>query len=478
MAKEKKIFVCKSCGNEYPRWQGQCFACKEWNTIDEQKVSVALNPRINKRQEKGWVQGSDLFRFKDIKETNTTFCRKTNIPELDKVLGGGIFEGAVILLGGEPGIGKSTLLSQVSGKISEYFKHEEDEFFVENENILYISGEETESQIKKRNKRLGINEDNLLGYAETNVNRIIDKIRELKPALVIVDSINLIYDDSLQSNVGSVSQIRECTALLVNVAKSNKIPIILICHVTKDGDFSGPKILEHMVDTTLMFEAGESQIYRFLRSAKNRFHTANELGMFEMTDKGLVSISNPIAIFIDKDAENLPGSAIFMMNHQNRNMLLDVQSLTFESEGSYPKRVATGIESNKIVILSALLSRVISSTIAKEDIYVKIATGFKIMDNGIDVPLLMSIISSHLDRVIPPNTISFGEVGLTGNIKNVALADSRLKEAFKLGFVNYVVPKNCDTTNLEELAKKEGAKIHIKKVANVKELAEYVYELK
>lgn len=463
MAKAKKTYVCRECGAEHVKWQGQCSECKGWNTIEE----FSLGPST-KGSSKNWGGSeSALFRFKDIDNNVSTFCRKTEIQELDKVLGGGIYEGSVTLLGGEPGAGKSTLLSQVCGHISSLFKHDQ-KIPVERENVLYVSGEETEGQISKRNRRLGVNEDNFFGMTETNVHRIIAKIEMFKPALVIIDSIQLLYDENLSSNTGSVSQIRECTAQLTRVAKQSKIPMILICHVTKSGDFNGPKILEHMVDATIMIE-GEGQ-YRFIRADKNRYGNANEIGIFEMTEKGLISVDNPTALFIDKTADNLPGSSIFMMNHQGRNLLIDVQALAFENEGNFAKRVAEGIENSKITILSALISRAVSSSIIKQDIYVKVSGGLKVSDSGVDLPIALAILSASVYRPIPPDHIAFGEIGLTGNIKNVKQSESRIREAAKLGYKTILVGKNCPEIDIKG--------VNIIRFAHISDVAEYVFSLK
>ncbi len=427
MAKEKSQFVCNSCGNVTSKWSGQCSACKEWNCIDEVKVqATTVTGKTNRYANySGEVSIKKLGQVSAEKQLRTT----SHINELDRVLGGGLVPGSVILLGGDPGIGKSTLLLQVSAQIATAIEP------------LYVTGEESLSQIAMRARRLSLNVDDLDAMAETSVERIISTCLQKKPDLVIIDSIQTLFSEQLTSIPGSVSQVKEAAAQLVRMAKQNKITVILVGHVTKDGSIAGPRILEHMVDTVLYFESDGNSRYRVLRALKNRFGAVNEIGVFAMTETGVKEVENPSAIFLSEREENKPGSVVMVTREGTRPLLVEIQALVDQSPLGNPRRLSVGLEHNRLAMLLAVLHRMCHLAIHDHDVFLNAVGGMKITETAADLAIIVAILSSFKNRYLPKDTIVFGEVGLTGEVRPVYNGEDRLKEAANHGFKTAIVPK-------------------------------------
>ena len=425
MAKTAKtVFVCNECGYESAKWMGKCPACNSWNTFFEQKIEKITENGIKTVKERNTPKALNSYKGEEVARTSTGFS------ELDRVLGGGIVKGSLILLGGEPGIGKSTLILQLCNKI-----HGEGK-------VLYVSGEESAEQIKLRADRLGIDNDDIMFLGETDISIINENIEELKPKLVIIDSIQTMYSDELSAAAGSVSQVREITAQIMRMCKSKGITTIIIGHVTKDGTIAGPRVLEHMVDTVLYLEGERYFSYRILRGVKNRFGSTNEIGMFEMKGEGLVEITNPSQILISEREDNPSGSAIVASIEGTRPMLIELQALTTLSVFGIPKRTANGLDYNRLAVLIAVLEKRANLNIGGQDIYVNVVSGMKLNEPSIDLGILCVCASSFKNVPIPKDTVIMGEVGLTGEVRRINMIEKRLKEAEKMGFKRCIIPEN------------------------------------
>ncbi len=425
MAKAAKtVFVCNECGYESAKWMGKCPACNSWNTFFEQKIEKITENGIKTVKKRNTPKALNSYKGEEVARTSTGFS------ELDRVLGGGIVKGSLILLGGEPGIGKSTLILQLCNKI-----HGEGK-------VLYVSGEESAEQIKLRADRLGIDNDDIMFLGETDISIINENIEELKPKLVIIDSIQTMYSDELSAAAGSVSQVREITAQIMRMCKSKGITTIIIGHVTKDGTIAGPRVLEHMVDTVLYLEGERYFSYRILRGVKNRFGSTNEIGMFEMKGEGLVEITNPSQILISEREDNPSGSAIVASIEGTRPMLIELQALTTLSVFGIPKRTANGLDYNRLAVLIAVLEKRANLNIGGQDIYVNVVSGMKLNEPSIDLGILCVCASSFKNVPIPKDTVIMGEVGLTGEVRRINMIEKRLKEAEKMGFKRCIIPEN------------------------------------
>lgn len=445
MAKNKTVFVCSSCGYESPKWLGKCPACNEWNTFYEEKVVSSSKGSVGKSKE--IAKPIELNKI----EGKTDLKISTGFNELDRVLGGGLVNGSLILLGGEPGIGKSTLILQICDKIKTDGK------------ILYISGEESGEQIKLRADRLGVKKDNLLFLSETNIENIESNILSITPKLVIIDSIQTMFSEEITSAPGSVSQVREITARIMRTCKENSITTILIGHVTKDGNIAGPRVLEHMVDTVLYLEGERYFSYRMLRGVKNRFGSTNEIGMFEMQNEGLVEITDPSKVLISDSAENPAGSVIIATIEGTRPLLVEFQALTTPTVYGLPRRTANGIDYNRLAVLIAVLEKKVGINLGNQDVYLNVVSGLKINEPAIDLGIIAATVSSFKNIPIDKKTVVLGEVGLTGEIRSVNLIEKRIKEAEKLGFKKCIIPES----NKKLL--KESYKLDIIGVSNVNE---------
>ena len=424
MAKGKKtVYFCQNCGHEETKWLGQCPACKEWNTFVEEKViASSVTSDIKTDRE---IQIVSLSEVNADDQDRIT----TGMAELDRVLGGGIVPGSLVLVGGDPGIGKSTLLLQVCQKLSE------------NRSVLYISGEESLSQIKLRANRMGTFQENLKLLCETNLAAIRSVIEKRKPELVIIDSIQTMYSEEVTSAPGSVSQVRESTNVFMQLAKGLGITIFIVGHVTKEGTVAGPRVLEHMVDTVLYFEGDRHASYRILRGVKNRFGSTNEIGVFEMRQNGLVEVENPSEYMLSGKPENASGSVVACSMEGTRPLLIEIQALVCESNFGMPRRTATGTDYNRVNLLMAVLEKRIGLHLGNCDAYVNIAGGIRMNEPAIDLGIVMAIVSSYKNRPIDEKMIVFGEVGLSGEVRAVNMPEQRVAEAKKLGFETCVVPE-------------------------------------
>ena len=419
MAKTKTSFYCTACGSELSKWAGQCPDCKAWNTVEEFRQTAV--PGVSRKT--GYA-GSATQQVTELAEVSDQKVARieVGINELDRVLGGGIVAGSVILIGGDPGIGKSTLLLQVLAGLLGQLK------------CLYVSGEESLQQINMRAKRLGLDVGALPCLTETSVEQILAVAGKEKPDLVVIDSIQTLYSEQVQSAPGSVSQVRESAAGLVRYAKQMNCAMVLVGHVTKDGSLAGPRILEHMVDAVLYFQSDEGSRYRVIRAFKNRFGAVNELGVFAMTGRGLKEVSNPSAIFLSGHSEPASGSVVTVIREGTRPMLLELQALVDESHLANPRRVTVGLDHSRLSMLLAVLHRHGGVSLGDQDVFANVVGGMRITETGSDLPLLLAILSSFRDRVLPGKTVVFGEVGLSGEVRPVYNGEERLKEAANLGF--------------------------------------------
>lgn len=453
MAKLKSKYVCGECGYETGRWFGKCPSCGMFNTMNEEIVSKSSAYSAVSYNQSILGKPLSLENIQPIDNNRV----KTNIGELDRVLSGGIVQGSLTLVGGDPGIGKSTLLIQICQYIGEQGKK-----------ILYISGEESVQQIKLRASRLNITTKNLLLLSETNMNIIVNTINEVLPDLLIVDSIQTMFLDEIASAPGSVTQVRECTSKLMHLGKGKNISIFIVGHVTKDGALAGPRVLEHIVDTVLYFEGERRASYRILRSVKNRFGSTNEIGVFEMKKEGLVEIKNPSEYMLSGRPLNVSGSAITCSIEGTRPILVEVQSLITYTNFGMPRRMAAGVDYNRVILLIAVLEKRVGVNLGNYDSYVNLAGGIKIVEPSLDAAVVSAIASSYKNKPINPFTIVFGEIGLTGEIRAVAMSEKRVFEAAKLGFKVCIVPKE----NLKEVQNINN--INIIGVSTVAELLDVV----
>lgn len=428
MAKAKTIYTCTECGASEPKWQGQCPSCMAWNTLVESvdETSASTNRYANKFE--GLASTGQLQKISSIKAADIA-RQPTGISEFDRVLGGGLVEGGVILIGGDPGIGKSTLLLQVLchlGKVSP---------------AIYVSGEESPQQIVMRAKRLGLDASEVELLAEINLEKILATLQAHKPNIAVIDSIQTVYSEALQSAPGSVAQVRECSAQLTRIAKQLGITVILVGHVTKEGSLAGPRVLEHIVDTVLYFEGDQNSTFRLIRAFKNRFGAVNELGVFAMTEHGLREVSNPSALFLSHHENQVAGSCITVTMEGTRPLLIEIQALVDESHAPNAKRLATGLEQNRLAMLLAVLNRHAGIPCFDQDVFINAVGGVKISEPAVDLAVLLSIVSSLKNKPLENKLIVFGEVGLAGEVRPVQGGLVRLKEAAKLGFTKAIVPK-------------------------------------
>ncbi|MBP3462167.1 MAG: DNA repair protein RadA, partial [Tyzzerella sp.] len=424
MAKGKKnVFFCQNCGHEENKWLGQCPMCKEWNTFVEEAVSVTKSSTVKLSKE------AEIVALKDI-ETNNEDRIFTRIKELERVLGGGIVPGSLVLVGGDPGIGKSTLLLQVCQKLCE-----------EKKQVLYISGEESLKQIKLRANRMGEFKEELYLLCETNLEVIRSVIEKRKPDIVVIDSIQTMYSEEVASAPGSVSQVRESTNVFMQLAKGLGISIFIVGHVTKEGTVAGPRVLEHMVDTVLYFEGDRHASYRILRGVKNRFGSTNEIGVFEMRQNGLVEVENPSEFMLNGKPEHASGSVVACSIEGTRPILIEIQALVCNSNFGMPRRTAAGTDYNRVNLLMAVLEKRVGLHLSNYDAYVNIAGGVKMNEPAIDLGIVMAIVSSYKNKAIDEKTIVFGEVGLSGEVRAVSMPEQRVAEAKKLGFETCIIPE-------------------------------------
>lgn len=424
MAKGKKsIFFCQNCGHEENKWLGQCPMCKEWNTFVEENISVTKSSTVK------MVKEAEVVALKNIETDNEDRIR-TRIKELDRVLGGGIVPGSLVLVGGDPGIGKSTLLLQVCQKLCENKKQ-----------VLYISGEESLKQIKLRANRMGEFKEDLYLLCETNLEIIRNIIEKRKPDMVVIDSIQTMYSEDVASAPGSVSQVRESTNVFMQLAKGLGISIFIVGHVTKEGTVAGPRVLEHMVDTVLYFEGDRHASYRILRGVKNRFGSTNEIGVFEMRQNGLVEVENPSEFMLNGKPEHASGSVVACSIEGTRPILIEIQALVCNSNFGMPRRTAAGTDYNRVNLLMAVLEKRLGLHLSNYDAYVNIAGGVKMNEPAIDLGIVMAIVSSYKNHPIDEKTIVFGEVGLSGEVRAVSMPEQRVAEAKKLGFETCIIPE-------------------------------------
>ena len=446
MAKGKKtVFFCQNCGHEESKWLGQCPACKEWNTFVEEKVTVSRGS-TSAASEAGKDRASKGVTLSSVSVEEDERIR-TGIAELDRVLGGGIVQGSLVLVGGDPGIGKSTLLLQVCQRLSDAGK-----------NVLYISGEESLKQIKLRADRMGRFSDSLYLLCETNLDLIRQTIERQKPDVVVIDSIQTMYNEEVGSAPGSVSQVRESTNVLMQLAKGMNIAVFIVGHVTKEGTVAGPRVLEHMVDTVLYFEGDRHASYRILRGVKNRFGSTNEIGVFEMRREGLAEVENPSEFMLSGRPENASGSVVACALEGTRPILMEIQALVCRSNFGMPRRTAAGLDYNRVNLLMAVLEKRSGLPLSNYDAYVNIAGGIRMNEPAADLGIVMAIASSYKNRVIPEDTIVFGEVGLSGEVRAVSMPEQRVAEARKLGFKTCIIPE-VSVKSLQGIPGKPGINI-------------------
>ncbi len=422
--KTKTVFFCQNCGHQSPKWLGKCPACGEWNQFVEEelpsaKTAVPTEYRLN----------SPPTPIEAIPLDDTVRV-KIGMEEMDRVLGGGIVRGSAVLIGGDPGIGKSTLVLQILQNLA-----------AGGLSVLYVSGEESANQLKMRGKRIGALSANLLVLIEISLESILEQIAVLKPAAVVIDSIQTIYSADLSSAPGSVGQVRECSERLILLSKKTGIPVFLIGHVTKDGSIAGPKVLEHMVDTVLYFEGDSGHAYRIVRSIKNRFGPANEIGVFEMKDSGLAEVGNPSAFFLSERPEGAAGSVVVASLEGTRPILIEIQALASLSNLGMPRRTVIGTDNNRVSLLVAVLEKICGLHLGNHDIFINVAGGVKVGEPGVDLGIVAAVASSFLDRAINPGTVVFGEVGLTGEVRGIGRVEDRIKEAARMGFTRCILPK-------------------------------------
>lgn len=452
MKKSKTSFFCQHCGYMSPKWLGKCPSCNGWNCFAEELV---VQSDAGGRTDMIF-DGVPL----PIDEVPATEGERmaTGIAEVDRVLGGGIVAGSAVLIGGEPGIGKSTLMLQVMNNLA-----------LAGRKVLYISGEESATQIKLRSNRIGAAAKDLLLLIEVSLEKILDQIKKVTPAIVVIDSIQTVYSGELMSAPGSVGQVREASSRLILAAKKSDIPVFLIGHVTKDGSIAGPKVLEHMVDTVLYFEGDSGHAYRIIRSIKNRFGPTNEIGVFEMRDRGLIEVSNPSAFFLAERPENAPGSVVVTSLEGTRPIMVEIQALVSSSNLGMPRRTAIGVDHNRVSLLVAVMDKICGLHLGGSDIFINVAGGVRVDEPAVDLGIVAAMASSFLDRPIDSRTVILGEVGLTGEVRAVSQLEVRVKEAARLGFSRCLVPK----TNAMQLTRM--AKMDVCAINTLAELLENLF---
>ena len=450
MAKAKTVFYCTNCGNETPKWQGRCSACGEWNTIEEHiekpvaagKGKSAPVGMSRKPQKLSQLDTSCEIRF------------STGMGELDRVLGGGAVAGSLVLVGGAPGIGKSTLLLQICNSLCAGRK------------VLYVSGEESERQLKLRAVRLGVAPEDLYILSETRLSDVLDAVEEAKPDILIVDSIQTLYNEENDSSPGSVSQVKDCTMTMMNVSKSQGITVFVVGHINKDGNIAGPKVLEHMVDCVLYFEGDPNSSYRLLRAAKNRFGSTNEIGVFEMMDVGLVEVPNPSQMLLEGRPEGASGTCVACVMEGTRPVLAEVQALVTKTTFNVPRRAADGFDFNRAVLLMAVAEKRAGMKLNVFDAYINVIGGLRLDEPGADLPVALAVASSYRDQPIADDLVAIGEIGLTGEVRAVSHMNQRLGEVVRLGFKKCIIPRNGS----EKLEIPEGLTVY--RVRNLREAIE------
>ena len=425
MAKTKSIFFCTSCGNETPRWQGKCSACGAWNTIEEH----IEKPAVPGRPKAAPVGQSRVPQKLSQVDTDTQIRFSTGMGELDRVLGGGAVSGSLVLVGGAPGIGKSTLLLQICQQLCA------------ERTVLYVSGEESEQQLKLRADRLGVHSDGLYILSETRLSDILEATETLKPDVLIVDSIQTVYNEENDSAPGSVSQVKDCTMSMMHISKSMGVMVFVVGHINKDGNIAGPKVLEHMVDCVLYFEGDPNSSYRLLRAAKNRFGSTNEIGVFEMADKGLVEVPNPSQMLLEGRPEGASGTCVACVMEGTRPVLAEVQALVSKTSFNVPRRTSDGFDFNRAALLLAVLEKRAGLKLSLFDAYINVIGGLQLDEPGADLPVALAVASSYRDAVIPDDLVAIGEVGLTGEVRSVSNMSQRLGEVVRLGFKQCIIPK-------------------------------------
>lgn len=448
MAKIKTKFICQECGYESPKWMGKCPGCNSWNTFTEEIIN-----KETKKNSRG-ISSNKVLRLKDI-EVKEEKRITTKYMELDRVLGGGIVNSSLVLVGGDPGIGKSTLLMQTGDKVAG-----------QGLKVLYVTGEESARQIKIRAERLEMESDNMYILAETNIDHILKNINELEPDLLILDSIQTIYNPDITSAPGSVSQVKEITSTIMRTTKSTNMSTFIVGHVTKQGSIAGPRVLEHMVDTVLYFEGDTQHSYRILRAVKNRYGSTNEVGVFEMRDSGLEEIINPSSFFLESRTENSYGSVITASMEGTRPLLLEIQALISYSSFGNPRRVTTGVDNSRAAMLMAVLEKKAGMQLQNTDAYINVIGGMQVKETAVDLPILCAIASSFREVKIDSNTLIIGEVGLSGEIRGVKDIDKRIGEANKMGFKRAVVPYS-NKKNIKNIS--DDLDMEIIKVKNIEE---------
>lgn len=452
LKKVKSSFFCQNCGHQSPKWLGKCPSCNQWNPFVEEEI------RSDVRHDRSEYAMSEAAQSIDAIVTDEKERISTGLAEMDRVLGGGLVAGSVVLVGGDPGIGKSTLLLQVLSRMAcNHLK------------VLYISGEESAKQIKLRGRRLGASSDNLMILIEISLENILQQIKAIAPAVVVIDSIQTVYSSVLSSSPGSVGQVRETAEQLILMSKKSGIPVFLIGHVTKDGAIAGPKVLEHMVDTVLYFEGDSGHAYRIVRGIKNRFGPTHEIGVFEMRDNGLNEVSNPSAFFLAERPEGAPGSVVAPSIEGTRPILIEIQSLVHPTNFGLPRRTAIGVDHNRVALLVAVMDKICGLHLSNHDIYLNVAGGVRVDEPAIDLGIVSSMASSFLDRPIDAGTVVLGEVGLTGEIRGVSQMEARIREAARMGFNRCILPKTLTHDIAGEI------KISLNKISNLKELIEHLF---
>ena len=450
MAKVKTAFFCQNCGNQYPKWQGQCSACKSWNTIVEEILQKTESPSWEEMGVAAPRKVSPPIAINDIQPTSEARIL-TNDKELNRVLGGGLVPGSLVLLGGEPGIGKSTLCLQIA--------------LFANFKTLYVSGEESSQQIKMRADRLQHENKDCFVLTETNTSAIFSQIKSVRPNVLVIDSVQTLFTDAIDAAPGSISQVKACTAELIQFAKATNTPVILIGHINKDGQIAGPKILEHMVDTVLQFEGDHNHVFRILRSHKNRFGSTNALGIYEMLSNGLREVSNPSELLLSEKDDSLSGNAVAVTLEGNRPLLIEIQALVSSAVYGTPQRSATGFNAKRLNMLLAVLEKRAGFRLGAKDVFINITGGIYVDDPAIDLGVVAAVLSSNNDEAIAPNVCFAAEVGLSGEIRPVQRIDQRIAEAEKLGFHTIYISKYC---KLEH----EYKGIRVKLLSKIEELVQ------
>ena len=450
MAKTKTVFFCTACGNESPKWVGRCPGCGAWNTLEEH-IEKPTAPGRAKAAPVGMSRKPQAISQVD---TDTEIRFSTGMGELDRVLGGGAVAGSLVLVGGAPGIGKSTLLLQICSSLCQ------------GRSVLYISGEESERQLKLRAQRLNVSSEQLFILSETRLSDVLEAVEEIKPDILIVDSIQTLYNENNESSPGSVSQVKDCTMSMMQLSKTQGVTVFVVGHINKDGNIAGPKVLEHMVDCVLYFEGDQNSSYRLLRAAKNRFGSTNEIGVFEMLDKGLVEVPNPSQMLLAGRPEGASGTCVACVMEGTRPVLAEVQALVTKTSFNVPRRAADGFDFNRAVLLMAVAEKRAGMNLNLFDAYINVIGGLRLDEPGADLPVVLAVASSYRDQVIADDLVAIGEVGLTGEIRSVSHMNQRMGEVARLGFKKCIIPKN--TT--EKLEIPEGLTVF--RVRNLREAIE------